>query len=90
LLLAVTRKPQSNICPGVGVERKDVSIQAAGEANSAGIRPAGVDVETGHPGVEKHGAAHLRGAVEVSVDCRGTDRKIVEKAFMEAGVKQVR
>ena len=73
-----------------GLERSDISIQAAGEANSAGIRPAGADIESGHPGVEKHGSPELKGVIEVSVDCRRADRKIVEKAFMEAGVKQVR
>ena len=73
-----------------GIERADIFIQAAGEANSAGIRPAGADVESGHPGVEKQGAPELKGAVEVSVDCHGTDRKVVERIFKEAGVKQLR
>jgi hypothetical protein len=51
----------------------------------------GADIESGHPGVEKHGAPELRGAVEVSVDCHRTDIKIVERAFMKAGVEvQVR
>jgi hypothetical protein len=73
-----------------GINRTDVFIQAAGEANSAGTRPAGADVESGHPGVEKHGAPELKGPVEVSVDCHGTDRKIVERVFTEAGVKELR
>ena len=47
-----------------GIQRTDVSIQAAGDANSAGTRPAGADIESGHPGVEKHRSPELRGAVE--------------------------
>jgi hypothetical protein len=72
-----------------GIERADIFIHAAGNANSSGTRPAGADVESGHPGVEKQGAPKLKGAVEVSVDCHGEDRKVVERVFKEAGVKQL-
>jgi hypothetical protein len=38
-----------------GIERSDIFIQAEGMANSAGSKIAGADIESGHPGVEKHG-----------------------------------
>jgi hypothetical protein len=62
-----------------GIERTDIFIRAPGEANTAGTRPAGADVESGHAGVEKHGSAALKGAVEVSVNCHGDDRTVVER-----------
>jgi len=73
-----------------GFERGRISVQPAGAANSAGVRKAGADVESGHPGVEKHGAAELNGPVDVSVDCRTADRAVVESAFKGADVKQIR
>ena len=38
-----------------GINRADVFVRAAGKANTAGVRAAGGDIESGHPGVEKHG-----------------------------------
>ena len=35
-----------------GIEPAEISIRPAGEANSAGTKAAGADVESGHPGVE--------------------------------------
>ena len=44
-----------------GIERSDVFIQPEGAANSAGSKLAGADIESGHPGVEKHGDPALNG-----------------------------
>jgi hypothetical protein len=72
-----------------GIARTDIFIQAPGEANSAGSEIAGADIESGHPGVAKHGRPELAGAVEVSVDCHGGDSAVVEAAFKEAGATQL-
>ena len=72
-----------------GIARTDIFIQAPGEANSAGSKPAGADVESGHPGVSKRGRPELGGAVEVSVDCHGDDATVVEAAFMDAGAQHL-
>ena len=53
-----------------GIERADIFVRAPGKANTAGVRPAGADVESGHPGVERHGEPELSGPIEVSVECR--------------------
>lgn len=57
-----------------GIERADIFLQAQGQANTAGVRAAGADVESGHPGVEKRGGPKLDGAIEFSVDCHGADQ----------------
>jgi hypothetical protein len=72
-----------------GIERTDVVIQAEGAANSAGSKIAGADVESGHPGVEKHGDPALNGPIEVLVDCHGADTQVIEYALREAGARQV-
>jgi hypothetical protein len=73
-----------------GIERTDIFLQAQGAANTAGVKAAGADVESGHPGVEKHGAPKLDGAIELSVDCHGGDRDKVLKTLQEIGAKGVR
>lgn len=78
-----------------GVNRADIFIGAAGKANTAGVRPAGADVESGHPGVEKHANPKLSGAVEVSVDCHGDTSTIVTSTIVrsvleKAGATQLR
>ena len=72
-----------------GVNRADIFIGAAGKANTAGVRPAGADVESGHPGVEKHANPKLSGAVEVSVDCHGDTSTIVRSVLEKAGATQL-
>jgi hypothetical protein len=73
-----------------GIARTDIFIQAPGEANSAGSKPAGADIESGHPGVAKCGRPELEGAIEVSVDCHGDKAPVVEAAFKDAGAQQLR
>jgi hypothetical protein len=73
-----------------GIDRSSISVEPAGQENSAGVREAGADIESGHPGVAKRGAAELAGLVEVSVDCRTADRAAVEAAFKSADVKLIR
>jgi hypothetical protein len=73
-----------------GINRADVFVRAAGKANTAGVRAAGGDIESGHPGVEKHGKPELSGPIEVSIDCHGDKATIVKSALEKAGAKQLR
>lgn len=73
-----------------GVKRTDIFIRASGEANTAGTRAAGADVESGHPGVQKRGTPELAGAIEVAVDCHGEDTTVVESTLRGAGARQLR
>lgn len=68
-----------------GIPRTDVFIRAPGKANSAGIKAAGADIESGHPGVETHGKPELAGPIEVSVDCPGERSGRVRSILQEAG-----
>jgi hypothetical protein len=73
-----------------GIERTDIFLQAQGQANTAGIRAAGADVESGHPGVETHASPKLDGEIELSVDCHGTEQDMVLKTLKETGATRVR
>jgi hypothetical protein len=73
-----------------GIERTDIFLQAQGQANTAGVRAAGADVESGHPGVAKRGAPKLDGEIELSVDCHGDDQDKVLKTLEEIGAKRIR
>jgi hypothetical protein len=66
-----------------GIDRADITVRASGEANSAGSKPAGADIESGHPGVEKDGSPKLRGDVEVRVDCSDDRAEDVKKVLAE-------
>ena len=68
-----------------GIERADIFIRAPGHANTAGVEPAGADVESGHPGVPRSGKPELKGPVEVSVECHGKHTDHVQATFKEAG-----
>ncbi|MGE0422399.1 MAG: hypothetical protein AB7O88_09055 [Reyranellaceae bacterium] len=68
-----------------GVDRNDIFVSTPGRANTAGVRPAGADVESGHPGVERHGAPELGGPIEISVDCHGGSEAAVRAALQAAG-----
>ena len=68
-----------------GIERADIFVRAPGMANTAGIRPAGADVESGHPGVEKHGKPELAGPIEVSVECDARQSTMVRSALEKDG-----
>ncbi|MFZ5779945.1 MAG: hypothetical protein ACOY4R_07025 [Pseudomonadota bacterium] len=72
-----------------GIERTDVFIRSTSDANTAGVRRAGADVESGHPGVEKRGEPELSGPIEISVDCRAERSKVVETALQQAGATRV-
>jgi hypothetical protein len=63
----------------------DISVHAAGEANSAGTKAAGADVESGNPDVQKRAAPALSDAVEVSVDCKGEHVGTAEAVLREVG-----
>ena len=73
-----------------GIERADIFIRAPGAANTAGTRPAGADVESGHPGVAKHGQPELSGPIEVSVECDAGRSTVVRSALEKAGAKELR
>lgn len=73
-----------------GIDRTDVFIRAPGKANTAGVRPAGADVESGHPGVEKHGEPELSGPIEVSVDCDSRRSTVIRSALEKDGATLLR
>lgn len=73
-----------------GINRSDIFVRAAGNANTAGTRAAGADVESGHPGVERHGKPELAGPIEVSIDCHGDSSGMVRSALEHAGAKRLR
>lgn len=72
-----------------GVARTDIFIRARGESNSAGVRPAGADVESGH-GPQKRGTPELGGEIEVSVDCHGPKSEVVRQALESAGSRSIK
>jgi hypothetical protein len=72
-----------------GVARTDIFIRAEGEANSAGVRAAGADVESGHA-PQKRGTPELGGAIEVSVDYHGSKPDVVRRALEEAGSRSIK
>jgi hypothetical protein len=82
--LAVERLVQEH-----GVARTDVFIRATGDTNSAGVRAAGADVESGHRPQER-GAPQLGGEIEVSVDCHGSELNVVREALAAAGSRSIK
>lgn len=73
-----------------GLIRADIFVRAMGNANSAGIRPAGADVESAHSASDERGQPKLAGPIELSVDCHGDQLATVESTLREAGGKQLR
>lgn len=73
-----------------GIDRADIFVRAPGTANTAGTRPAGADVESGHRGVEKQGEPALAGPIEVSVECDVGRSTVVRSALEKAGATQLR
>ena len=65
-------------------------LQTQGQANTAGVKAAGADVESGHPGVARRSSPKLNGEIELSIDCHGGDRDKVLKTLQETGAKRVR
>ncbi len=72
-----------------GVARTDIFVRARGDANSAGVRAAGADLESGH-GPQKRGTPELAGEIEVSVDCHGREPEVVRKALEAAGSRAIK
>ena len=72
-----------------GLDRSDIYIQPKGSENSAGVTPTGADVESGHPGMEKHGDPAIGGALEVSVDMNEDETDAVMTSFRDAGATDV-
>ncbi len=70
-----------------GLVANDIDVHATGAHNSAGTEASGADVESGHPGVEKDGAAKLEGPVRVSVGCSDESTEMVRKVLREAGME---
>lgn len=73
-----------------GIPRADIFIRARGEANSAGTKAAGADVESGHATANERGTPELAGLIEVSVDYHGGEADAVRKALQEAGSKSLK
>lgn len=73
-----------------GIDRADVFIAAAGDANTAGVDQAGADADAGAPTPESRDDAPLNGAVTVSVavaDAAQGDK--VRAAFSEFAAADV-
>ncbi|MPZ36160.1 MAG: hypothetical protein GEV13_35275 [Rhodospirillales bacterium] len=72
-----------------GIDRAAIFIRASGNANTAGVRPADADAESGRPGVTRHGKPELSGPIEVSVDCHDDQSTVVRSALEKAGVTRL-
>jgi hypothetical protein len=68
----------------LGIDRSDVFIAAAGDANTSGVRPAGADAKG------TNAKPKLSGPIEVSVDCNGDNSSIVTAALEKAGATHLR
>jgi hypothetical protein len=67
------------------IDRAAITLHAAGPDNTAGDHADGADVESGHPGVEKHGEPALHGRIALRVVCSTSQQPTVEAAIKEAG-----
>lgn len=72
-----------------GLARTDIFIRARGESNSAGVRAAGADGESGH-GPQQRGTPELGGEIEVSVDCHGSEPHVVRKTLEAADSRSIK
>ena len=68
-----------------GIERTSIFVRAAGDANSAGTRPAGADIASGHSAMN----AQIREPVEISVDCNEAKASQVKAILKEAGAQHL-
>ena len=68
-----------------GIDRAAIMVAPVSDANSVGTKPAGADVESGHPGVETDAAPALAGALTVTVDIEDDETDAVTQAFADAG-----
>lgn len=69
------------------IDRKSITIEAGGEANTAGTRPSGADVQSGHPGLPRHGEPALHGMIEVRVACQPGHAERIEATLKAAGAR---
>jgi hypothetical protein len=76
-------RPVEHLVQQHGIDRGAITVCAAGEANSASSEPAGPDIESGHPGVEKEASPQLRSDVEVRVDCSEDRAAAVKNVLAE-------
>lgn len=73
-----------------GINRADIFVASAGQANSAGERTSGTDAGAGEPGESGSHDADLNGPIEVSVDIQDDHKASeVRKAFAEFGAHDV-
>ena len=73
-----------------GIDRADIFVSSQGKGNTSGTRPAGADVESGHPGVDHDGEPKLSGSIEVSVECEQEKSTLVKSALEKAGGVKIR
>jgi hypothetical protein len=73
-----------------GIARADIFVSSPGKANTAGTRPAGADVASGHPGADNRGEPELSGPIEVSVECEPNQSTLVKSALERAGGFNIR
>lgn len=73
-----------------GIDRRDVCIAPAGDANSAGERVARSDSSGAAPGTDERQDAKLTGPIEVSVDLEDDGAAgTIREAFAEFGAPSV-
>lgn len=70
-----------------GVDRNAVTILPVSDANSAGIRPSGSDMEDRYEKVEPAGEPALAGRLRVSVEVEGAGEDKVRESFATYGGK---
>jgi hypothetical protein len=72
------------------VDRANITLRASGDANSAGRRAAGADVESGQPGLEKKGEPKLSGYVEVHASCTSSEIQTEKAALRHSKAQNIR
>ena len=73
-----------------GLDRGAIDVMPVSDANSAGERADGADVESGHPDTATDVAPALAGALAVTVDLAGADAAAIEQWLVEAGATEIR
>ena len=70
------------------INRADIFIRSPGEANTTGTKPAGADVESGHPGVSKRDSPNFPGPLKV--ECGDEQTTLVKSVLERAGGAKIR
>lgn len=73
-----------------GIERTDIFVQSAVDANTAGVRIGGADRASGEPGTGTRGDAPLEGEVELSVEVARDKVATVRNDLKEADARDIR